>query len=105
MKVKSRWKRGLREESGTVLVLSALLMTALLGFVALATDVGLLLHAKRDMQIAADAAAIAGALDYKYNGSTSSAKTAACAAACGERGLWYMLDGLMQQGERFNDLR
>jgi len=81
VKAKSSWKRGLREESGTVLVMSALLMTALLGFVALATDVGLLLHAKRDMQIAADAAAIAGALDYKYNGSTSSAKTAACAAA------------------------
>ena len=71
----------LKDESGNVLLMTALLMTSLLGFVALATDVGMLFRAKRQMQAASDAAAVAGALDYKYNGSASSAKTAACAAA------------------------
>ena len=49
--------------------MTALSMTVLVGFLALAIDVGMLFRAKRNMQIAADAAAIAGALDYKYNGS------------------------------------
>lgn len=52
-------------------------MTALMGFVALAVDVGLLFRAQRNLQTAADAAAIAGALDYLYNNSTASATTAA----------------------------
>lgn len=69
------------DESGQVLVLAALCLTALLGFVALATDVGLLFRAKRNLQIAADAAASAGALDYLYNASNSTAQTAANAAA------------------------
>jgi hypothetical protein len=41
----------------------------------------LLFHAKRKLQSAADAAATAGALDYLYNGTKSSAKTAAKAAS------------------------
>ena len=69
------------DESGQVLVLAALCLTALLGFVALATDVGLLFRAKRNLQIAADAAASAGALDYLYNASNSSEIAAASAAA------------------------
>lgn len=69
------------DESGQVLVLAALCLTALLGFVALATDVGLLFRAKRNLQIAADAAASAGALDYLYNASNSTAIAAANAAA------------------------
>ncbi len=56
-----------RSESGQVLVLTALCMTAFLGFMALAIDAGLLFRAKRNLQIAADAAATAGALDWKYN--------------------------------------
>jgi len=56
-------------------------MTILLGFSALAIDVGMLFRAKRNLQIAADAAASAGALDYLYNGSTSSAQTAGKAAS------------------------
>lgn len=55
-------------ENGQMLVLTALCMTVLMGFLALAIDVGLLLHAKRNVQIAADAAAIAGALQEKYGG-------------------------------------
>ena len=39
----------------------------LMAFLALAIDVGTLFRARRNMQIAADAAAVAGALDYKYN--------------------------------------
>ena len=53
--------RLLRDESGQAVVFVALSMTVVLGFVGLATDVGLLLHAKRNLQIAADSAAIAGA--------------------------------------------
>ncbi len=68
-------------ESGQVLVLTALSMTILLGFAGLAADVGMLFHTKRNMQIAADAAASAGAVDYLYNGSTTSAQTAGQAAA------------------------
>ena len=55
----SKWK----SESGSVLVLSALSMTVLLGFVAFATDVGLLLRQRRIAQTAADAAAMAAATE------------------------------------------
>src|ERR1700760_4731190 len=51
----------MRDESGQALILVALGLTCILGFVGLATDVGVLLHAKRNLQIAADAAALAGA--------------------------------------------
>jgi hypothetical protein len=51
----------IRDESGQALILVAVCLTGILGFVGFATDVGVLLHAKRNLQIAADAAAIAGA--------------------------------------------
>lgn len=60
-----------RDESGQMLVLTALSLVALLGFMALAVDVGLLFRAKRQVQTAADAGAIAGALEYSYNGTTN----------------------------------
>jgi Flp pilus assembly protein TadG len=63
----------LRNESGQVLVLTVLCMTVLIGFMALALDVGLLFRAKRNVQIAADAAATAAALDYYYSGSKANA--------------------------------
>jgi len=68
-----------QDESGQVLVLTALCMAVLLGFLALAVDVGVLFRAKRNMQIAADAAAVAGALAYAYGPGTaaSAAQTAA----------------------------
>src|ERR1044072_3829426 len=53
--------RRMRGESGQTVILVALCLTCILGFVGFATDVGVLLHAKRNLQIAADAAAIAGA--------------------------------------------
>ena len=66
----------LRDENGQTLVLTALCMTAMLGFMALALDVGLLFRERRSMQTAADAAAIAAAQDYMWNASTTSAQTA-----------------------------
>jgi hypothetical protein len=70
-----------QDESGQVLILVALSMAVLIGFLALAVDVGLLFRSKRNLQTVADAAATAAALDYLYNGSTSSATSAAKAAA------------------------
>jgi Flp pilus assembly protein TadG len=66
-----------RDESGQVMVLTVLCMTCLIGFLALAIDVGLVFRAKRNLQIAADAAATAAALDYFYNkGSNTAVATA-----------------------------
>jgi Flp pilus assembly protein TadG len=69
-----------KEQGGQALVMAALLSTLLFAFMALAVDVGMLFRAKRNVQIAADAAAVAAALDYKYNASQSSAYNAAYAA-------------------------
>jgi Flp pilus assembly protein TadG len=68
-------------ESGQALIFVALSMAVLMGFMALAIDVGLLFRARRNMQIAADAAATAAALNYLYYGSVSTAKTAGINAA------------------------
>jgi hypothetical protein len=67
----------LKDESGQALVISVLCMTCLLGFVALATDVGLILREKRLLQIAADSAAVAGAAELNYGNATSAAQAAA----------------------------
>ena len=56
----------LRDESGQTLVLSALLMCILMGFMALAIDVGVLFRAQRKAQTQADAAVTAGALCAVY---------------------------------------
>lgn len=74
--------RLVRDERGQVLVLTVLSMALLLACIALAVDVGTLFNAKRKVQIAADAAAIAGALELNYNGSanvTTNADNAATA--------------------------
>ena len=55
----------LREESGQVLVMTFFSMGILLGALGLAVDVGVLLHARRNMQAAADAAAMAGNRDQR----------------------------------------
>lgn len=70
-----------RNESGQVLVVMSLSMLALLGIMGLALDSGMLFHAKRTQQIAADAAAVAGALDFRYNADGDSAVSAGQAAA------------------------
>ena len=73
--------RFFKDDKGQVLVLAAFSMILLMGFVGFATDVGALFHDKRNQQTAADAAAIAAALSYKYNVSTLMARAAAEAAA------------------------
>ncbi|HEY2468852.1 MAG TPA: pilus assembly protein TadG-related protein [Terracidiphilus sp.] len=70
----------LRDENGQTFVLTALCMSVLLGFMGLALDVALAYHAKRNLQTAADDAAIAAALNYQYVVSgdpTTAAQTAA----------------------------
>ena len=58
--------RKLGNESGQTLVFVALGMSVLLGFAALATDIGVMLHEKNLAQTAADSAAIAGAKSLHY---------------------------------------
>ncbi len=48
-------------QRGTAVVLVALVLVVLLGFAALAIDVGRLVVAKQELQVVADAAALAGA--------------------------------------------
>lgn len=69
--------RKLKDESGQAMILTLLSMTVLIGFVGFATDVGLLFHAKRNMQIAADSAAIAGAAELGYTDITTAGQDAA----------------------------
>lgn len=71
----------LRNEDGQMVVITALSLTLLLGFVAMAVDVGLLFRAKRNMQIVADAAATAGALDLFFSQSSADAILAGQRAA------------------------
>ena len=63
--------RILKDERGQMLVMAALSMALLMACVAIAVDVGTLFNARRKVQIAADAAAVAGALELDYNGSTN----------------------------------
>lgn len=67
----------LKDESGQAVILTLLAMTCLLGVVGLAADVGTLFYAKRNLQIAADAAAIAGAAELNYGDMTAAGDAAA----------------------------
>lgn len=71
----------LRDESGQVLVLTVLSMMVMMGFMAFAIDLGTLFRARRNMQIAADAAAMAGAAQLFYGGTNAQMQNAAYAAA------------------------
>ncbi len=75
------------DESGQMLVMTALSLTILLGFVALAVDVGLLFRAQRNVQIAADAAAIAAALNYQYSSGINYNPVNAADAAAAQNGI------------------
>lgn len=70
-----------RREEGQSLVLMALTMVVLVGFLGLATDVGMLYRIRQRVQIAADAAAIAAAVDYLHFTSVSTAQAKGAAAA------------------------
>jgi Putative Flp pilus-assembly TadE/G-like len=69
-------KRIVKEEEGQGIVVALVSLGVLLVFMGLALDVGTLFRARRNVQIAADAAATAAALDYHYNQSVTSAKAA-----------------------------
>jgi Flp pilus assembly protein TadG len=59
MRLRSLWK----DEGGSVLILTALGMTVIIGFVGLAIDIGSLRYSQRHLQAATDAAAVAAALE------------------------------------------
>lgn len=59
-------KTSCRDEGGQALVIAVLSMTVLMGFLGLAIDVGNVRSAERKLQQAADAAALAGALEMTY---------------------------------------
>jgi hypothetical protein len=74
-----------RNEDGQVLVITALCMVAFLGFLALATDIGVMFNSRRQLQTAADAAATAAAVRYlslynTNNGAQTAAQNAAITA-------------------------
>jgi Flp pilus assembly protein TadG len=67
-----------RRDEGQVLVFAAFCMVALMGFLALATDVGMLYREKRLVQTAADAGALAAAAQIgTYTNGTEPAQSAA----------------------------
>ena len=68
--------RKLQDESGQALVFTALCMTCLFGMIAFAADVGVMLRERRALQVAADAAAVAGASELAYGGAAAAAQTA-----------------------------
>ena len=70
-------------ESGQATIFAVLSMTVLLGFVGFAADVGVLLHTKRNVQTAADSAAIAGAAELGYTDLTYGAAGQAAATQNG----------------------
>lgn len=69
--------RDLRDESGNVMIFTALFMALLmLGFLAVAVDVGYLFHAKRMAQSAADGAAVAAAEEIVHGDSVNEQEAA-----------------------------
>jgi hypothetical protein len=83
----------MRDESGQAAIVAVLCLTCILGFVGLATDVGVLLHAKRNLQIAADAAALAGANEIRVTGAGVADIRAAGKAASAQNGFTDGLNG------------
>jgi len=76
MRILRRLGRGLhRNQRGQVAILVGAMMTGLIGFSALAIDVGSLVSDKRDLQNAADAMALAGAQDLPSEGTAKSTAT------------------------------
>ena len=59
--MKNKPARGLRNRRGTIVILAAIMMIALLGMAAFSVDYGYILTARTDLQAAADAAVLAAA--------------------------------------------
>jgi hypothetical protein len=71
----------MNKQSGQVLVGVAFAMVVLAGFAGLAIDMGTIRYQRRLQQTAADAAAIAGANELRYNGGAGAASAAANASS------------------------
>ncbi len=86
--------RQLEDEDGQVVILFAFLIAVLLGFVALASDAGLMFRTKTQAQAAADSAAIAAAQQLKFGGITSAAQQDAAlnGFASGKDGVTVQVD-------------
>ncbi len=67
----------LKDDSGQTMILTLLCMTILLGFVGFAADIGIMFRNKRNLQIAADAAAVAGAAELNYGNWSAAGQAAA----------------------------
>jgi hypothetical protein len=92
--------RQLADESGQAIVIVALCMVVLTAFVGIAVDVGYLRYEKRRLQKAADAAALAGALEVRVCGTQTNCKAMkeAAASALSENGFsGITADGVLQQ--------
>jgi len=70
-----------RYSKGQVLVLSALILTVLVGFMGLAVDAGYFFDYRRRMVAAADSAAVAGAMEVKRDPNSTNVVTVARNAA------------------------
>jgi hypothetical protein len=76
-------RKRLCERSGSVAILFALMLTALLGFIALGTEVGFVLLKQRQMQTAASAAALGGATALMTGHPTAAVEADAIATSAG----------------------
>jgi Flp pilus assembly protein TadG len=74
--MKLKLRKLLRDDGGQTLVITGLALTSLMGMAAFSVDVGVMFNAKRTLQTAADAGAIAGASEYNYTDVTAAAKAA-----------------------------
>src|SRR5437762_12133853 len=70
-----------RHSGGQTLVLTALMLTVLIGFVGLAADTGYFFDYRRRMTAAADSASVAGALEALRNPDSTQVVTVARTAA------------------------
>jgi len=75
--VLQRFRRGKRREAGQVVVLVALLLPVLLGMAAMVVDLGNVFVERRTLQKAADAAALAAAMDPSHTPAVAPSYTAA----------------------------
>src|ERR1035441_8664571 len=74
-----RDRRGLIfcDQRGQTTILIALCLLCLCGMTGFAVDAGMMFRAKRNLQIAADAAAISGAAELNYGDAAAAAQAAA----------------------------
>jgi Flp pilus assembly protein TadG len=69
--------RDLRDQRGQTTILIAMCLLCLCGFTGFAIDAGMMFRAKRNLQIAADAAAISSAAEWSYGDAAAAAQAAA----------------------------